>query len=186
MAVARKGPIEWKSRSWRKSKRPSRHSGRSRPARTCVLASALRGRLPLRGAVALVLGTAGCSNTCATTYSMQCPTRSCSVAEIAIFAGANQFGFTMNGPIVIPKIHDGRGASFFTFSYEGTRERVGRSYLFTIPTAQQRFGDFSDLVDRAGRPRTVYDPASHAAQRPPRSVASRSEIQSRIRSRPVP
>ena len=72
----------------------------------------------------------------------------------------NQFGFTMNGPIVIPKIHDGRGASFFTFSYEGTRERVGRSYLFTIPTAQQRFGDFSDLVDRAGRPRTVYDPAS--------------------------
>ena len=72
----------------------------------------------------------------------------------------NQFGFTVNGPIVIPWIHNGRGSSFFTFSYEGTRERVGRSYLFTIPTGQQRLGDFSDLVDRAGRPRTIYDPAS--------------------------
>ena len=72
----------------------------------------------------------------------------------------NQFGFTVSGPIVIPRIFDGHGSSFFTFSYEGTRERVGRSYLVTIPTAQQRLGDFSDLVDRAGRPRTIYDPAS--------------------------
>lgn len=72
----------------------------------------------------------------------------------------NQFGFTVNGPVVFPGVFDGRGSSFFTFSYEGTRERVGRSYLFTLPTAQQRRGDFSDLVDRAGRPRTIYDPAS--------------------------
>ena len=72
----------------------------------------------------------------------------------------NQFGFTVNGPVVIPRILDGRGSTFFTLSYEGTRERVGRSYLFTVPTAQQRLGDFSDLVDRAGRPRTIYDPAS--------------------------
>ena len=72
----------------------------------------------------------------------------------------NQFGFTVNGPVVLPRIYNGRGSSFFTFSYEGTRERVGRSYLYTIPTAQQRFADFSDLVDRAGMPRTVYDPDS--------------------------
>ena len=72
----------------------------------------------------------------------------------------NQFGFTVNGPVAIPKIYDGRGKSFFTFSYEGTRESVGRSYLLTLPTSQQRFGDFSDLVNRAGDPLTVYDPAS--------------------------
>lgn len=72
----------------------------------------------------------------------------------------NQFGFTINGPVVLPGIYNGRGASFFTFSYEGTRERVGRSYLYTIPTAQQRLADFSDLVDRAGNLRTVYDPQS--------------------------
>ena len=75
----------------------------------------------------------------------------------------NQFGFTVNGPVVLPRIYDGRGASFFTFSYEGTRERVGRSYLYTAPTSQQRLGDFSDLVDRAGRPLAVFDPASTRA-----------------------
>ncbi len=72
----------------------------------------------------------------------------------------NQFGFTVNGPVLLPELYDGRGSSFFTFSYEGTRERVGRSYLYTVPTAQQRLADFSDLVNRAGRPLTVYDPNS--------------------------
>ena len=75
----------------------------------------------------------------------------------------NQFGFSVSGPVVLPKLYDGRRATFFTFSYEGTRERVGRSYLHTLPTAQQRTGDFSDLVNKAGKPVTVFDPASTAA-----------------------
>ncbi len=75
----------------------------------------------------------------------------------------NQFGFSMSGPVVLPKLYDGRRSTFFTFSFEGTRERVGRSYLRTLPTVQQRTGDFSDLVNKAGRPVTVYDPASTAA-----------------------
>ena len=72
----------------------------------------------------------------------------------------NQFGFTVNGPVAIPRVYDGRGRTFFTFSYEGSRERVGRSYLMSLPTSQQRTGDFSDLVNRAGKPLTIYDPAS--------------------------
>ncbi|MCZ0941113.1 MAG: hypothetical protein OXJ55_20920, partial [Caldilineaceae bacterium] len=75
----------------------------------------------------------------------------------------NQFGFTLNGPLVVPKLYDGRGRTFFTLSYEGTRERVGRSYLRTLATAQRRLGDFSDLVDRAGNALTIYDPASTRA-----------------------
>ena len=91
----------------------------------------------------------------------------------------NQFGFTVNGPVLIPGVYDGRGASFFTFSYEGTRERVGRSYLLTLPTAQQRFGDFSDLVNRAGRRLTVYDPAStrHNPLYDPSLRVSRSNLE---------
>ena len=93
----------------------------------------------------------------------------------------NQFGFTVNGPLVIPGIYNGRGSSFFTFSYEGTRERVGRSYLTTLPTTQQRFADFSDLVNRAGRPLTVYDPAStrRNPQYDPSRPVSRSNLQYR-------
>ena len=71
----------------------------------------------------------------------------------------NQFGFSVSGPVVLPKLYDGRRSTFFTFSYEGTRERVGRSYLYTLPTARQRLGDFSDLVNKAGNPVGVYDPA---------------------------
>lgn len=72
----------------------------------------------------------------------------------------NQFGFSVNGPVYIPKLYDGRRATFFTFSYEGTRQQVGQSYLRTIPTAGQQQGDFSDLVNKAGDPITVYDPDS--------------------------
>lgn len=72
----------------------------------------------------------------------------------------NQFGVSVSGPIRLPFTYDGRGRTFFSFSYEGTRERIARSALFTIPTAQQRNGDFSDLVDTAGQPITIYDPAT--------------------------
>ena len=91
----------------------------------------------------------------------------------------NQFGFTVNGPVMVPRLYNGRGSSYFTFSYEGTRERVGRSYLYSMPTAQQRLADFSDLVDRAGKPLTIYDPAStkrNPTYEPSRGV-SRSNLE---------
>ena len=72
----------------------------------------------------------------------------------------NQFGFSVSGPVYIPKVYNGQRSTFFTFSYEATRERVGRSKLATLPTALQRSGDFSDLVDKAGQPVTVYDPTT--------------------------
>lgn len=72
----------------------------------------------------------------------------------------NQYGFSVSGPVVAPRIYDGRGRTFFSLSFEGTRERVARSALFTVPTDKQRDGDFSDLVDNAGQPVLVYDPAT--------------------------
>ena len=72
----------------------------------------------------------------------------------------NQFGFTLSGPIRLPKIYDGRGKTFFSVSYEGTIERIAQSYLFTVPTAPQRGGNFSDYVDNAGQPVKIYDPAT--------------------------
>ena len=82
------------------------------------------------------------------------------------------------GPVVIPKVYDGRGRTFFTFSYEGTRERVGRSYLLTLPNLPRRLGDFSDLVNKAGKPLTIYDPAS--TQQNPLYDASRPVSRSNL------
>src|SRR5438477_5885496 len=35
----------------------------------------------------------------------------------------NQFGFTVSGPVVIPKLYHGRNKTFWMFSYEVTRQR---------------------------------------------------------------
>ena len=70
----------------------------------------------------------------------------------------NQFGFTLSGPIRLPRIYDGRNKTFFSISYEGTIERIAQSSLFTIPTAPQRNGNFADYVDSAGQSVKIYDP----------------------------
>ncbi len=72
----------------------------------------------------------------------------------------NQFGFNLTGPVTVPWLYDGRGQTFFSVAYEGTREKISRPYLGDVPTVLQRSGDFSDLVDHAGRPVVIYDPAT--------------------------
>ncbi|MSO23322.1 MAG: hypothetical protein EXQ58_08740 [Acidobacteria bacterium] len=70
----------------------------------------------------------------------------------------NQFGFNLTGPVRIPWLYNNRDNTFFSATYEGTREKIARPYLANIPTVQQRAGDFSDLVDNAGEPIIIYDP----------------------------
>jgi hypothetical protein len=75
----------------------------------------------------------------------------------------NQFGGNLSGPFVIPRLYDGTDATFFTFTFEAVRERVGRAFLRTIPTLAERTGDWSSVVDAAGNLLPVYDPAATAA-----------------------
>jgi hypothetical protein len=72
----------------------------------------------------------------------------------------NQFGGTFGGPVVIPKLYDGRNKTFFFVAYEGLR--WVRSYTATgsMPTALQRQGDFSQTFNQSGQQITVYDPTS--------------------------
>lgn len=59
----------------------------------------------------------------------------------------NQFGGTIGGPVVIPKLYDGRNKTFFFFGYQGTRFRnVGNVSSAFVPTAAERAGDFSALL----------------------------------------
>ena len=72
----------------------------------------------------------------------------------------NQFGFNLSGPLWIPKLLKKRESTFFSITYEGTREKIARPRLFDIPTAPEQTGNFSDLVDNAGEPVTIYDPVT--------------------------
>ena len=58
----------------------------------------------------------------------------------------NQFGFQMDGPVVIPKLYDGRNKTFFMGAYEGVRAESLSTPFNTVPTALMRTGNFSELL----------------------------------------
>lgn len=59
----------------------------------------------------------------------------------------NQFGGTFGGPII-------RDKTFFFMDYQGTRIRQSQTDISTVPTLQERTGNFSD----AGTP--IFDPVT--------------------------
>lgn len=57
----------------------------------------------------------------------------------------NQFGGTFSGPVLLPKILNGKDKLFFMFNYEGLRERRALTQTNTLPDARYRSGDFGFL-----------------------------------------
>jgi hypothetical protein len=58
----------------------------------------------------------------------------------------NDYGFTLGGPIYIPKIYDGRDKSFFFFNFEQYRQASTSNNFGTVPTPAMRAGDFSAIL----------------------------------------
>lgn len=54
----------------------------------------------------------------------------------------NQFGAEGGGPLRLPN-YNGRNRTFWFASWEGFRLRTGQPFTATVPTAQERVGDFS-------------------------------------------
>ena len=52
----------------------------------------------------------------------------------------NDFGGTFGGPVLIPKVYDGRNRTFFFFSYEGLRLRLPVFSTSNVPTLALRQG----------------------------------------------
>jgi hypothetical protein len=57
----------------------------------------------------------------------------------------NQYGFTLGGPLTIPKIYRGQDKTFFFVDYEGTRIRHALPQVSTVPTVEQRDSGYTDL-----------------------------------------
>jgi hypothetical protein len=70
----------------------------------------------------------------------------------------NEFGASVGGPVYLPKLYDGRNRTFFFFAYEAFRNLSATTTSVTMPTMAMRQGDFSGLIDSAGRQFTLYDP----------------------------
>ena len=83
-------------------------------------------------------------------------------------------GFSIGGPVRIPKLYNGKNRSFFFFNYEFFRNRAQANASFqTVPTAAYRAGDFSAALaqnrrigtDPRGNPvieNMIFDPRSNS------------------------
>src|SRR5258706_4414472 len=67
----------------------------------------------------------------------------------------NQYGFTLGGPIWLPKVFNGKDKLFFMANYESYRKRGSTNALYSLASPQIQSGDFSGIANR------IYDPGSH-------------------------
>jgi hypothetical protein len=70
----------------------------------------------------------------------------------------NQFGGTAGGPVLLPKLYNGRNRTFFFAGYEQWRYTNATLMRATLPTAAERAGDFTRTLDSRGQMLTIYDP----------------------------
>lgn len=71
----------------------------------------------------------------------------------------NQFGYSLGGPIIIPKLYDGRDKTFFFANYEGLRIRSQKTQTGFMPTSDELNGIFlvSSFSSNTNNP-TIIDP----------------------------
>ncbi|MCS7025458.1 MAG: carboxypeptidase-like regulatory domain-containing protein [Bryobacteraceae bacterium] len=75
----------------------------------------------------------------------------------------NQFGFTLGGPISIPKIVNGKNRMFFMTNYEWFRQRRNVQAVNSVPTAAMQAGNFADVLTTTNpilRTEGIFDPRS--------------------------
>jgi hypothetical protein len=72
----------------------------------------------------------------------------------------NFYGWDLGGPVVIPKVVNGRNKLFFFISQEYYRQLVPQaaSVNIRVPTAAERNGDFTASVDGSGKAIIITDP----------------------------
>ncbi|MFN9893440.1 MAG: TonB-dependent receptor domain-containing protein [Acidobacteriota bacterium] len=68
---------------------------------------------------------------------------------------SNVFGFTLGGPVVLPKLYNGKNRTFFFFTLESLRLPRQATIQNTVPTAAMKTGNFT------GETVTVRDPLTN-------------------------
>ena len=83
----------------------------------------------------------------------------------------NDYGFTLGGPLRIPKLYNGKDRTFFFFNFEQFRQStVTNNGIATVPTAAYRNGDFAaaeafgpfpnPFLNPISPPNSIWDPAT--------------------------
>ncbi len=75
----------------------------------------------------------------------------------------NQFGGTFGGPVVIPKLYNGRNKTFFFANTEIVKFVQGITFTGVLPDPRMLTGDFSQARLADGRAVTIFDPSTTTA-----------------------
>ena len=77
----------------------------------------------------------------------------------------NNYGFTIAGPVLIPKVYNGRDKTFFHYSQEWYKQNAENTNTGTVPSALENGSasqgaeyNFSDFVDGSGNQIPIYVP----------------------------
>jgi hypothetical protein len=70
----------------------------------------------------------------------------------------NNYGFTVGGPVIIPKLYNGKNRTFAHYSADWFRQNQAQNAIGTVPTQAMKNGDFSGFVDSTGTQIPIYDP----------------------------
>jgi hypothetical protein len=68
------------------------------------------------------------------------------------------WGASLGGPVIVPHLYDGRNKTFFWIGSEGYIQTSPYTQAFTVPTAAEKVGDFSNDFNGDGSLHTIYNP----------------------------
>ena len=74
----------------------------------------------------------------------------------------NTFGFSLGGPVTIPKLYNGHDKTFFFADYEGNRRTTAVAQQFEVPTQAERNGDLRGLDPSLTTPIANISPTARA------------------------
>jgi hypothetical protein len=76
------------------------------------------------------------------------------------------YGAAIGGPVVIPKLYNGKNKTFFWFGGEGYRQTEANSTTLAVPTALERGGNFSQSFTKSGALQQMYYPNADGTRTP--------------------
>jgi hypothetical protein len=91
-------------------------------------------------------------------FSTQPDSRTGRIKQVLRF---NQYGGTVGGPVILPKLYNGKNRTFFFAGFEQWKWRsTGAPQFGTVATPLERAGDFRRTFDARGTLLPIYDPAT--------------------------
>lgn len=84
------------------------------------------------------------------------------------------YGGAIGGPVIIPKVYNGKNKTFFWVAGEGYRQSEAATSQQSVPTALEKLGNFSQSLTSKGALQTIYDPSSSGRVAFPNNIIPQS------------